>query len=251
MQSSIIFLFFAPPYYNTQNMNYQIIADEQELTRFIALLPDTTPDECYYVSLMARNKWIKGTEIPPIAAQVQIKRFSTSKGLLVEKLRHLECAKGTYLNKGIAIPQEALGVYITVNPRSYRRAGLRLLKDIAEHLEEERDFNPHQLALSALQATPSRKHWFDIDMDLVEGEDRATIQAFITSILGDVVTYIHTRGGMHCLVELKKITPERAKNWYIQISEQQQFKSGFDMIGDNLTPLPGCVQGGFVPFVVR
>jgi hypothetical protein len=69
--------------------------------------------------------------------------------------------------------------------------------------------------------------------------------------LGDVVTYIHTRGGMHCLVELKKITPERAKNWYIQISEQQQFKSGFDMIGDNLTPLPGCVQGGFVPFVVR
>ena len=232
-------------------VNYQIIADETELRNFIDLLPDTTPDECFYVGLLARNKWIRGTDLPKIGSQVQLKRFTSSKNRLIEKLRQLECAVGAYRDRDQPIPQEALGVYISVNPRSYRRAALRLIGSLAEQLEKETELNPHQMALSALQNTASRRPWFDIDMDIAEGENREDIADFIREVVGDAVTFIHTRGGMHCLVATGQLSPEQAKNWYNAIAQQTRFKSGFDMIGDNLTPLPGCVQGGFMPFVIR
>lgn len=232
-------------------MNYQIVADESELLNFMALLPDTTPDECYYVGLLARNKWLRDTEKSPIASQVQLKRFTATKDRLLEKLRQLECAQGAYRHKEQPIPQEALGVYISVNPRSYRRASFQLIRTIAEYLEKEQDLNPHQLALSALQTAPARRHWFDIDIDLVPGENREDIRDFVRQVVGEAATFIHTRGGMHCLVETAKLSPDQTKTWFNHLSKQTRFQSGFDMIGDNLTPLPGCVQGGFVPFLVK
>ncbi|MEI6407873.1 MAG: hypothetical protein WCR52_00695 [Bacteroidota bacterium] len=231
--------------------NYQIIADEAELERFLALLPDTTPDECYYVSLMARNKWLRGTDVPKIGSQIQLKRFTSDKKRLATKLRQLECAVGTYIDKDLPIPQEALGVYISVNPRSYRRSGLRLIREIAEQVEKNADFNPHQLALSCLQTTASRRPFFDIDIDLMNDETREPIVAFIREIVGEAATFVHTRGGLHCLVATDRLSPEQSKTWYNAIAKQTQFKSGFDMIGDNLTPLPGCVQGGFVPTLYK
>lgn len=232
-------------------MNYQIIADENELNHFMALLPNPTPDECYYIGLLARNKWIRESTLQGISSQIQLKRFTSDKGRLSDKLRQLECSLGAYRDKGHPIPQEALGVYISVNPRSYRKAGLRLIRDIAEQVEKENQFNPHQLALSNLQTTASRRPFFDIDIDLVEGENRKDIMVFVREAVGEAVTFVHTRGGLHALIETAKLNPEQAKTWYNAIARQTLFKSGFDMIGDNLTPLPGCVQGGFVPFVVK
>ena len=230
--------------------NYQIIADEPKLLEFIQLLPDTAPDECYYVALLARNKWLRDNhDVPPIASQIQLKRFTSSRSDLVSKLRQLECAVGTYTHKGEAVPQEALGVYISVNPRSHRRAGMHVIKEIVGHLEKDTVFNVHQLALNALQSTPSRRQWFDVDVDLAGGETREDITAFLLDIVGDAATFVYTRGGLHCLVETARLPPERAKSWYNAIAKQERFQSGFDMIGDNLTPLPGCVQGGFVPFL--
>ena len=40
-------------------MNYELIADESKLLTFLDILPETLPDECYYLSLLARNKWVR------------------------------------------------------------------------------------------------------------------------------------------------------------------------------------------------
>ncbi|MEN9612201.1 MAG: hypothetical protein RLZZ628_3015, partial [Bacteroidota bacterium] len=42
---------------------YQIIRDREQLEAFVRFLPDLQADEVYYISLLARNKWVKTTGI--------------------------------------------------------------------------------------------------------------------------------------------------------------------------------------------
>jgi len=54
---------------------YQIIKNESLLREFIdRILPDTEPDECFYIGLLARDKWIRGSGAK-ISSQIQLKRF--------------------------------------------------------------------------------------------------------------------------------------------------------------------------------
>ena len=65
---------------------YQIIKDESLLRTFIdRILPETEPDECFYVGLLARDKWIRDTGAK-ISSQIQLKRFTSTKDRLVEKI---------------------------------------------------------------------------------------------------------------------------------------------------------------------
>lgn len=48
------------------------------------------------------------------------------------------------------------------------------------------------------------------------------------------------------LVELKKIRDEFAKSWHQEMGKIP----GIDVRGDNLIPIPGCVQGEFVPHFI-
>lgn len=228
---------------------YQIIKDESLLRTFIdRILPETEPDECFYVGLLARDKWIRDTGAK-ISSQIQLKRFTSTKDRLVEKIRQMECPFGAYRDRDKPIPEEALGLYITPNPRSYRRAGLALIREIATHIERETNFNPHQSALSCIQQTASRKLYFDLDIDLEGGETAEQAMALVRRALNeDCLHPVITRGGVHCLIELNKISKQFEKTWYNAIARQQELKTTFTMNGDNLLPVPGCVQGDFVPF---
>ncbi len=65
---------------------YQIIKNESLLREFIdRILPDTEPDECFYIGLLARDKWIRGSGAK-ISSQIQLKRFTSTKDRLVEKI---------------------------------------------------------------------------------------------------------------------------------------------------------------------
>ena len=61
---------------------------------------------------------------------------------------------------------------------------------------------------------------------------------------------LETRGGYHLLVEPKKATAFRKKQfddnkWHQLISK----KYPVDQSGDQLLPVPGTFQGGFIPFL--
>ena len=230
---------------------YQIIKDQSLLQKFIdRILPDTEPDECFYVCLLARDKWIRGSG-DKISSQIQLKRFTSTKDRLVEKIRQLECPLGAYRDRDKPVPQDALGLYITPNPRSFRRAGLALIREIATHIERETGFNPHQSALSCIQQTASRKLYFDLDIDLEGGETTDQALALVRKALyEDCLHPVITRGGLHCLIELSKVAKSFEKTWYKAIADQKELKTMFTMNGDNLLPVPGCVQGDFVPYLL-
>lgn len=220
---------------------YKIIQDQSELEKFINWLPTLEKNETYYVSLFARAKYDQSGLIK--SDKAQLKRFTSDKQRLLRKIKQLELEIGCYDIDGIPIPESVLALYIMPNPRSLWKAAAATTKRLVEIMAagpEEMQSNPQSLALNSIQQSCSRKIWMDFDFDGVELQD---LQTQIKSYdLQQCTHLIQTRGGFHALVD-----PIRAnmitKNWY------QLLKSipGCDISGDSLIPVPGCIQGGFVP----
>jgi len=224
-------------------MNYQIIADEQKFREFIDWLPELKENEQYYVTLFARKKYLQALK----SDKSQLKRFTSKKEYLFDKVRQLECAIGSYTQDGISIPQEALALYITINPRDLTKAGLNLMVKIAQLTRDAQTYyNPHQEALSQIQTSCTRKIYYDLDIDENDESKLDEILSNIkTNINEDCLKIIRTRGGVHCLVELQKIDGKFKSSWYKNIA-----KFG-DVCGDNLIPVPGTFQGGFIPKLIK
>ena len=224
-------------------MNYKIIQDEVLLHNFINWLPELQQGETYYVTLFARKKYAPNSGLK--SDKSQLKRFTSSKEHLFSKIKQLECSIGAYTFDGNPIPQESLALYISVNPRNLVRATKNSLVKFAELIiSENKGYNPHQEVLSEIQKACSRKIYSDFDFDGVSIEEvKAKIEGKINP---ECLTYLKTRGGFHLLVKHDKISKEFGKSWYNTLSSLE----GVDMKGDNIVPVPGCSQGGFVPHFV-
>jgi hypothetical protein len=237
-------------------MNYQIIKDEKVLKDFIKWLPELEKDEVYVVNLFARNKYCK--DIVHINSdKAQMKRFAATKDWLFRKIKQLETEVGNYWQQDIPIPQEALALYITINPRSQVKAAKNLLIKLAKLVTEPyNSYNVSAEALSELQKAVGRKLYFDLDIDFdpffTTKQDHPTVGLFLKSVYEnvsavvnmDAVTIIRTRGGAHVLVRLDQIDSNFKKTWYKEITTIP----GVDVKGsDALIPVLGCTQGNFVP----
>jgi hypothetical protein len=226
-------------------MNYKIIANEEQLRTFINWLPELEKNELYYVCLFARKKYV--TDGSPLGSdKAQLKRFTSTKAFLVEKIKQLECELGTYVLKGVPVPQEALAIYINPNPRDLVKATKNSLIRFAELITSDYNgYNPHQEVLSEIQKAYSRKVFLDFDFDNVSVE--SVMEKMHDKLNLDSVHILNTRGGFHALVELSKVEKHFVKTWYNVLSAIE----GCDVKGDNLIPIPGTYQGGFVPSLVN
>lgn len=226
-------------------MNYQIIRDDVLLKNFIDWLPALQKDETYYVCLFARSKY-DTNKTGLRADKTQLKRFTSDKVRLLDKIRQLECAIGSYKLKDKPVPQETLALYINPNPRSLERAAKNALIRLAELITVPYNgYNPHQEVMSEIQKACSRKIFFDLDFDNVPLEE--VLAEAKTYVNASCLNVLKTRGGFHLLIELAKLDKKYEKTWYNHITSI----AGCDVRGDNLMPVPGCTQGGFVPYLIE
>lgn len=241
-------------------MNYKIITDEKVLRDFIDnVLPDLEAHEKYYFCLFARNKYCK--DIAHISSdKAQLKRGSSDKARLFEKIKQLEVELGCYTSKGKVVPQEALALYITPNPRNMFKATVNTMVKLAQSIRDENVMmNPHQEAMSEIQKAKSRTAYVDFDMDY---KPDLTIDSSLTEqmkfmhfvdnlrmhlygFMGATADFkiLETRGGFHILVKPDSVEPQFKNTWYKNIKSLPHI----DQTGDQMIPVPGTYQGGFTP----
>jgi hypothetical protein len=214
-------------------MNYKIIEDEKKLDEFLALLPDTNENEVYYLCLFCRHKY--AASFPNTRDSGQLARITArNKAEVKEKIRRMECPVGSYSRDGV------------VAPRSLVKANKWLLVEMAKRAADgNMEFNPLTLATTAIHNAGDRKFFVDFDFDDVDPADH---RKWIQHALPNPASYkiLKTRGGFHLLVLLEHVKGN--KKWYPTVAQLPKC----DVRGaDTLTPVAGCVQGGFVPHFVE
>jgi len=223
-------------------MQYKVLSNEAELDKFIDFLPDLQGNEVYYLSLFARSKYC-----PSVGnlKDSQLARFVVQdKRQLKEYALRCECTIGGYQREQEIIPQSALALYIALNPRNIVKANKALLVDLATAFAEGRpDFNPLTLARTALHRATDRKLFVDFDYDHIEpAQHLPAIKAILPE---NSYRILKTRGGFHLQVLLDKAPKGQ---WYPNLAKLE----GCDVKGsDTMLPVPGCIQGGFVPFLME
>lgn len=220
-----------------KEMNYQIVSEEERLVEFIDWLPSLQKHEKFYCVLFARKKYVESND--PRQANGQLKRFLTDKGRMLNKIRQLEIKKGTYRLFDEPVHEDALALYINPNPRDLRKASFNSIIELTKLLKEDhKSFNPHSEVMSCIQRSAGNKVYLDFDIDYKP----FAVEQLDEFINRDCVQLIETRGGYHILVELKKIEKRYQSTFYEGIQSLN-----VDQTGDQLVPIPGCIQGGFVP----
>lgn len=240
-----------PRPYNLINA-YKIVKDEAKLQKYVDQLPDLGEGYKYYISLFARKKY-GGTEGLK-SDKAQLKRCVASKDMIVKKLKQMEIAVGLYDIDGLVINQASLVAYISANPRDMHKAGAATALELTKTVfEGQRIKNPQATALSKMQ-THGAKLYFNVDIDIIEGMDLPYehLYSWLLSVVNpNACKVVKTRGGYHVLVNLDSISREYKSQWY------NNFRLGDDAAedrftvdlsnGDGMLPIPGCVQGTFIP----
>lgn len=218
--------------------HYKIISDEKALLAFIKWLPDIESTERYYLTLIARRKYCAALKLNDIV----LKRVVCHKDEILNKIRQLEVPYGAYVTKqGDIIPQEALALYINVNPRSMVVAAKNTAKALVELIcDNKLTMNPKSVALTEIHKARGTKHFVDIDIDSPEIVIEDAVRGMLGVLNKEAVSVIKTRGGIHIIIETAKTT---TKDWYRKLKEMFVF----DVTGDNMVPMPGGYQGGYTP----
>lgn len=222
---------------------YQIISDETALKEFIDWLPECEENEMFYMTLFCRKKYC--ADMPWCKSDKgQLARKTVTKDRLVQKLKQFECVLGAFEMDGHPVPQEALAVYISVNPRNLWQATVRSIGQLAKVLEcYGHNSNPHQEVMSEIQRTPGTRKYITFDID--EKNDKVLEDCI--GFCDGLCDVLETRGGYHLHVHKDKVDLiSDKKNWYKNIAANS------DQSGDLMSPVGGCLQGMFTPkFVYR
>jgi hypothetical protein len=218
-------------------VNYKIITDKEALLDFIDWLPELEDNEKFYCCLFARKKYCE--DQLQSNDKSQLKRFLSDKKRLYDKIKQLEVEVGAYKLKSIDAPQASLALYINPNPRNLKKATYDGIIKLTELLKNDnKNYNPHSELMSCIQRSVGRKIYLDFDID-IKPFDFTQLKGVINE---SCLQIVETRGGYHLLVKLKEVLPEYKKSFYNKIKAM-----GVDQTGDQLLPVPGCIQGGFTP----
>lgn len=227
---------------------YELISDEIQMRKFVDMLLPNDRGQ-YYITLFARKKY-DTTGILKCDKNC-LKRVMSQKEHIISKIRQLEIKKGFYFYEGKPVPQECLALYITPNERCFKTARLQLLKELVDQVEKNNVHNPYSSAMNVLQTSSKNRKYFDMDIDFLKPEDFEEYKNHISKYINlDACTFIQTRGGYHCLINMWAVKDKYTNLWHNGFTKNK-FKDVQVMANsDGLIPMVGGYQGGFVPKLV-
>ncbi len=151
----------------------------------------------------------------------------------------------------MVIPQNALALYISPNPRNLIKATKESIKELTDLiLEDYSGYNPQSIVMNKIQTASKNNYFRDFDFDKVDMD--STIESILKVINKSAVHVIQTRGGFHVLVKVNCVEDKYKKTWYQNIVKLE----GCDVRDKEkeedrcILPVPGCTQGGFVPKII-
>jgi hypothetical protein len=238
-------------------MQYDFLRDERELESFAdRVLPEVTADECFLLLLCARRKYLSGDEKAELvlgeAASVR-REVVSERGKLLQKVKELCVGSGLYKDRnGHPIPEHAFAVYVTPNPRSYKKAAVQIIAELAEGLADGRPLRLESLVKTQIHRAVSRKLYLDLDIDPAGGDDWQAVAARAREVLGKTPTHvIQTRGGAHLLVRTQQLDRDVKRTFYKQLRELGEGMAGLlEIRSDAMVPVPGTTQGGKTPVLL-
>lgn len=227
--------------------NYKVIQDEKKLKEFIDWLPDLSDHEEYYLGLVARKKYVDGSNNTPM-----LRRFTSKKESMFNKIRQLECPVGSYVDReGNVIPQGMLALYIMPNPRSIKKAFYASIQTLVAEIAKNSWRDPKSVSLNTIATSKSASVFAHIDVDSgdVNIEPEYMVGKVVKAVGEKAANVIRTRGGYHILIQPHFVISE-VKNWYPAVKKSigEMF---IDQEGDMSCPVVGCTQGDFVPHFVH
>jgi hypothetical protein len=92
--------------------------------------------------------------------------------------------------------------------------------------------------MGMIQKSVGHKVYLDFDID----DKDFDLNRLARIVNPDALSIVQTRGGYHVLVKLAAVNAEFKSTFY-----KKMLALGVDQIGDQLLPVPGCTQGGFMP----
>lgn len=241
--------------------HYELIHNEREIRKFYDILGELLPEEAYFLSMSARNKYLTEDERKmyelgrtEMFARKLVKRNSFE--IFMRTVRSFEVAYGGYLSRGnVPLPQKCLVVYANVNPVSGRKAlqefyskTTQLLFDLSTSKEAESKLSSLDTELlNCYQRAKGTKSLIDIDFDVPKG-GFDLVQRFVQQMRTAGVTthVIETKSGYHVLLVRKDIK----FNYVAVVNELHQeavtrFGHAEAVVNKNeMVPLPGTMQAG-------
>lgn len=232
-------------------MNYKIIKDEIKFKEFIDWLPELKLNEVYYIVLFARGKYFPASYPYKVPDQNVLKRFTSEKDFLFQKVKQLEVEFGSYTMDGHPVPDDALALYIGINPKNMVDAVAKLSIELTRTLVDllknpETKVKPQSELMTVIAKSGVKTMIMDYDFDGVGYDEvKADIQNVIND---DACKVLSTRGGFHLLVELSKIDVNYKKGFHQGLLK---IKGADQSGGRQLTPVAGCTQGGYMPHFIE
>lgn len=244
---------------------YKFIHDLQELKQFYeVILPPLKEEECYFMSLSCRKKYLKESSISFKGSSEMFERRIVRErnwDIFLSSIRKYEAADGAYIDSiGAPLPNEAMVVYMNFNPVDTTKAYTEFLNGLNENTINmilKRGSSPSFFKniehswKTALHHARGTKHYIDIDIDYVEGtKNEKSLQGILDVLKSRNVQFfvVHSHGGYHILMKADTIN----FNYMAIMKEIQSSSTTIQDIMNNsqgMIGLPGTIMAGIPIFV--
>ena len=233
----------------------ELIYDENQIKKFVNILPVLKRNEVYNISMLSRFKYINGSR----REKLNNKIIKSSPNISMAYINTIKTLEGKYfLKSGKQAPSETIVVYANITPSCLVQVLQKFHMDITNMLfnfyknnDTNLDFNNFDNHLiSSFNKHRVSKSLIDIDFDIpLEGFD--IIQDFIFKMKWKRVVYytIKTKNGFHAIlvkesikfnyiIDVEKANAD-AKNRFGEDHIEVVLNQGGDI------PIPGTIQAGF------